>query len=159
MPALPGQFLTVRVRPDRDRGAAAAHLLAVGRSGHRELPDQRQARAARRGQRVPARSSLRVGDVIEAGAPRGSFVLRPGDRPVVLISAGVGATPVLAMLHVLAAAALARPVWWLHGARNGAEHPFAEEARGLLAQLPTRTGSSATAARAGRSRLRRRRDG
>ena len=48
-------------------------------------------------------TKLRVGDVIEAGAPRGSFVLRPGDRPVVLISAGVGATPVLAMLHVLAA--------------------------------------------------------
>jgi ferredoxin len=73
--------------------------------------------------------------VIEAGAPRGSFVLRPGDRPVALISAGVGATPVLAMLHALAAEGSARQGWWLHGARNGGEHPFDEEARGLLAQL------------------------
>ena len=79
---------------------------------------------------------LRAGDVIEAGAPRGSFVLRPGDRPVVLISAGVGATPVLAMLHVLAAERSARPVWWLYGARDGSEHPFEQEARALLGQLP-----------------------
>ena len=63
-------------------------------------------------------------------------MLRPGDRPVVLISAGVGATPVLAMLHVLAGARSARQVWWLHGARNRAEHAFEQEALGLLAQLP-----------------------
>jgi ferredoxin-NADP reductase len=79
---------------------------------------------------------LRVGDVIEVGAPRGSFVLRAGDRPVVLISAGVGATPVLAMLHVLASAGSSRPVWWVHSARNRAEHAFKEEARRLLTQLP-----------------------
>jgi hypothetical protein len=54
----------------------------------------------------------------------------------VLISAGVGATPVLAMLHSLAAADSARQVWWLHGARNSAEHVFAQEARTLLAELP-----------------------
>ena len=82
-------------------------------------------------------TGLRVGDVIEAGAPRGSFVLRPGDRPVVLISAGVGATPVLAMLHVLAGGRSARQVWWLHGARNRAEHAVRAGGRlGLLAQLP-----------------------
>jgi ferredoxin-NADP reductase len=52
------------------------------------------------------------------------------------MSAGVGATPVLAMLHVLAAAHSARPVWWVHGARNGAEHSFAQEVEGLLARLP-----------------------
>jgi ferredoxin-NADP reductase len=63
-------------------------------------------------------------------------VLRPGDRPVVLISAGVGATPVLAMLHGLASGRSARQVWWLHGARNRAEHAFEQEAVGLLAQLP-----------------------
>ena len=57
-------------------------------------------------------------------------------RPVVLLSAGVGATPVLAMLHVLAAERSPRPVWWLHGARNGAEHPFAAEVGELLAELP-----------------------
>jgi ferredoxin-NADP reductase len=63
-------------------------------------------------------------------------VLRPGDGPVVLISAGVGATPVLAMLHVLAAERSARPVWCLYSAHNGAQHPFAQEAGALLEQLP-----------------------
>ena len=52
------------------------------------------------------------------------------------MSAGVGVTPVLAMLHALVAEGSTRPVWWVHGARNGSEHAFAAEARGLLAQLP-----------------------
>ena len=42
------------------------------------------------------------GDVLDVSAPRGSFTLRPGDNPVVLLSAGVGATPVMSMLHALA---------------------------------------------------------
>jgi ferredoxin-NADP reductase len=42
----------------------------------------------------------------------------------------------MAMLHSLAAYASPRPVWWLHGARSGLEHPFAQEARDLLAKLP-----------------------
>jgi hypothetical protein len=54
----------------------------------------------------------------------------------VLISAGVGATPVLAMLHVLSAARSARQVWWLHGARRSAEHAFQHETDALLDQLP-----------------------
>jgi ferredoxin-NADP reductase len=86
--------------------------------------------------RAATSTELRVGEVIEAGAPRGSFVLRAGDRPVVLIGAGVGATPVLAMLHVLAAERSARQVWWLHGARSSAEHSFAHETCALLEQLP-----------------------
>jgi ferredoxin len=52
-----------------------------------------------------------------------------------LISAGVGATPVLAMLHVLADERSDRQVWWLHGTRNGAEHPFGSEVDALLGQL------------------------
>jgi ferredoxin len=79
---------------------------------------------------------VKVGDLIDVAAPRGSFVVRDGDRPVVLISAGVGATPVLAMLHALAREHSVRPTWWLHGARNAAEHPFREEAEALLAGLP-----------------------
>ena len=79
---------------------------------------------------------LQVGDVVQASAARGNFTLRPGDTPVVLLSAGIGVTPVLAMLHALAAEASTREVWWLHGTRNGREHPFAEETRGLLNSLP-----------------------
>jgi ferredoxin-NADP reductase len=69
-------------------------------------------------------------------APRGRFILDNGQTPVLLLSAGIGATPVLSMLHALARAGSLRQVWWLHGARNTTEHVFAAEARALLAQLP-----------------------
>jgi ferredoxin-NADP reductase len=54
---------------------------------------------------------LRTGDLLEAAAPRGTFTLRPGQTPILLVSAGVGATPVLAMLHSLAAARSTRDIW------------------------------------------------
>jgi ferredoxin-NADP reductase/MOSC domain-containing protein YiiM len=79
---------------------------------------------------------VRVGDALDVSSPRGSFILEPGERPVVLLSAGIGATPVLAMLHALAAARSTRPVLWLHGARDREHHPFAAEARGLARALP-----------------------
>src|SRR5262249_9003863 len=50
------------------------------------------------------RAQVRVGDALDVSSPRGSFILESGERPVVLLSAGIGATPVLAMLHALAAA-------------------------------------------------------
>jgi ferredoxin-NADP reductase/MOSC domain-containing protein YiiM/ferredoxin len=81
-------------------------------------------------------ANVHVGDQIDVAAPRGTFVLRDGADPVILASAGVGATPVLAMLHWLVVHQSDREVWWLHGARNGTEHAFAEEVRDLLNQLP-----------------------
>ncbi len=48
----------------------------------------------------------------------------------------MGVTPVLAMLHALAAHAAPRPVWWIYGARNRLDHPFAREVRDLLVDLP-----------------------
>jgi hypothetical protein len=65
----------------------------------------------------------------------GSFTLSPGQNPVVLLSAGVGATPVMSMLHALTAEESQREIWWIYGARNGADHPFAEETRLLIKQL------------------------
>jgi len=79
---------------------------------------------------------VRVGDLLDVAAPRGGFTLKAGNEPVVLLSAGVGATPVLAMLHSLAAEASSREVWWLFGARNGEDHPFATESSTLLKALP-----------------------
>jgi ferredoxin-NADP reductase len=75
------------------------------------------------------------GDVLDVSAPRGGFTLRPSKNPVVLLSAGVGATPVMSMLHSLAAETSRREIWWIYGARNRVEHPFAEESRSLLKQL------------------------
>ncbi len=77
----------------------------------------------------------KLGDVLDVSAPRGSFTLRPGQNPVVLLSAGVGATPVMSMLHTLAAEGSQQEIWWIYGARNRVDHPFAEESRSLLKQL------------------------
>jgi ferredoxin-NADP reductase/MOSC domain-containing protein YiiM len=77
----------------------------------------------------------REGDLLDISAPRGSFTLRPSQSPVVLLSAGVGATPVMSMLHSLTAEKSQREVWWIYGARNSVDHPFAEESRSLLKQL------------------------
>jgi len=77
----------------------------------------------------------REGDVLEVSAPRGNFILSPSQSPVVLLSAGVGATPVMSMLHALAAERSQRQVWWVYGARNRADHPFSEESRSLLKQI------------------------
>jgi ferredoxin-NADP reductase/MOSC domain-containing protein YiiM len=81
---------------------------------------------------------IQVGDLLKVSAPRGSFTLAQGSSPVVLLSAGIGVTPMLSMLHALAAngADRMREVRWCYGARNGREHPFAAEARKLLDCLP-----------------------
>src|SRR5262249_9766701 len=78
---------------------------------------------------------VHAGDVLEVAAPRGTFVLQSGGSPVLLISAGVGATQELAMLHALGAPRSGREVWWLHGAPNRAEEPFAGESRWLLTEV------------------------
>src|SRR4051794_860347 len=125
-PAWPGQFLTVRVN-------GLLRTYSLSDSEHYRISVKREAQGVVSGY---LHDTLRVGDVLAAGAPRGSFVLRGGERPVVLVSAGVGATPVLAMLHTLAAERSPRPVWWVHGARNPAEQAFAAESAQLLSQLP-----------------------
>ncbi|MGX9791173.1 MOSC domain-containing protein [Mycobacterium sp. MMS18-G62] len=79
---------------------------------------------------------VKIGDVLDVAAPRGTFFLDDGPAPVLLLSAGVGVTPVLSMLHALVKDGSTRPVWWLHGARDSSEHPFGQEARELLKRLP-----------------------
>ena len=79
---------------------------------------------------------IEAGSVVEAAAPRGDFCLTDDSSPVVLISAGVGATPVLAMLHALAAAHSYREIWWLHTTRNRKTHAFAAEVTSLIERLP-----------------------
>jgi ferredoxin-NADP reductase/MOSC domain-containing protein YiiM/ferredoxin len=80
--------------------------------------------------------SLQAGAVLDAAAPRGEFVLDDTAEPVLLISAGIGLTPVLAMLHDLAERRSEREIWWIHGARSPREHPLAAEAHALIAALP-----------------------
>jgi ferredoxin-NADP reductase len=81
--------------------------------------------------------AVRVGDTLQVSAPRGEFVMASGRRPVVLVSAGIGLTPLLSMLHAevrrLDAGGAPRGMWWVHGAANGSRHAFAEEVRALVA--------------------------
>jgi ferredoxin-NADP reductase/MOSC domain-containing protein YiiM/ferredoxin len=133
---LPGQFLVFKL--ERDRGSAPI-LRSYSMSGPPGAGTYRVSvkRSTGLGSRY-FHDFVRVGDLLQVSAPRGSFTLAPGDHPLVLLSAGIGATPVLAMLHSLAetGANATREVWWCYGARNGGEHPFAAEARALLNSLP-----------------------
>jgi len=79
---------------------------------------------------------LQPGAVLDVAAPRGDFVLDEGTGPILLISAGIGVTPVLSMLNQLAADHSQRVICWLYGARGPSEHPFAAEAHDLLTSLP-----------------------
>lgn len=77
---------------------------------------------------------LRVGDTLELFPPAGDFTLAASDRPLVLISGGVGITPTLAMLE--AALPTGRPVHFIHCARNGQVHAFREWLDTRAAQHP-----------------------
>ncbi|MEX3011014.1 pyridoxamine 5'-phosphate oxidase family protein [Hoeflea sp. TYP-13] len=79
---------------------------------------------------------LEPGAIIDARNPAGEFVLHETDAPVVLVSAGVGVTPVLSMLHDLAARGDGRPVLFVHGARDRRHHAFAGEVRDLADNHP-----------------------
>jgi ferredoxin-NADP reductase len=133
--ALAGQFLVLRVRTTPDGPlllrnysmsggpGAGTYRVSVKREVHGTVSSY-------------LNDQVHVGDNLEVSAPRGGFTLGSGDAPVVFLSAGIGATPVLAMLHSLSAVTSRREIWWIYGARNRAEHPFAKESRGLLQTLP-----------------------
>nr|WP_246324029.1 MOSC and FAD-binding oxidoreductase domain-containing protein [Petropleomorpha daqingensis] len=133
--ARPGQYLTVRVRPDQAQRPLLRNYSMCGPSGAGayRIGVKREPLGAVSGY---LSTRLAVGDRLDVGAPRGTFLLEDTAGPVLLVSAGIGVTPVLAMLHALAQERSEREIWWLHGARNGSEHPFAAEARDLLAALP-----------------------
>jgi ferredoxin-NADP reductase len=131
--ARPGQYLTLRIPGAGQPAPVRSYSLS-------SAPDAGTYRISVKQEPRGTASSylhcnLQPGAVLLVAAPRGDFVLDDGTGPVLLISAGIGVTPVLAMLHQLAAARSERDIWWLHGARGPHEHPFAAEAHALLASL------------------------
>jgi len=129
-----GQFVVLRLLVDRDKPPI---LRSYSLS---DLPVTDHFRITVKSESSGVGSSflcnrVRENDLLDVSAPRGSFTLHPGENSVVLLSAGVGATPVMSMLHTLAAENSTREIWWIYGARNGIEHPFAQESRSLLKQL------------------------
>lgn len=75
--------------------------------------------------------NVKVGDIVNSKQPDGEFVLKHSRRPVALISAGIGVTPMVSMLHALTHGNNDRLVYFVHGARDGAHHPLADEIRGI----------------------------
>src|SRR5262245_25026683 len=132
--ALPGQYVVLRLPATAGRPLYRSYSLSGPVLTERYRISVKIEPNGTAG--IYLRDRVRIGDALDVSAPRGSFILQSGERPVVLLSAGIGATPVLAMLHALAATRSTRPVWWLHGARDGQHHPFAAEVRRLMLALP-----------------------
>ncbi|MGD0301140.1 MAG: MOSC and FAD-binding oxidoreductase domain-containing protein [Bryobacteraceae bacterium] len=132
--ALAGQFLVLRLRTTPDGPMLLRNYSMSGTTGAGtyRVSVKREVNGVVSSYLY---DHVHAGDILEVSAPRGGFTLRSGDAPVVLLSAGIGATPVLAMLHSLSSAASRREIWWIYGARDRAEHPFAKESRGLLETL------------------------
>jgi ferredoxin-NADP reductase/MOSC domain-containing protein YiiM/ferredoxin len=133
--ARPGQYLTLRIEPEDGRRPVLRNYSMSGPPGAASyrVSVKREPDGVGSGY---LHTRLAVGDELDVAAPRGTFILDDTRAPVLLISAGIGATPVMAMLHALAQEHSDREIWWLHGARSPDDHGFASEASALLDSLP-----------------------
>ncbi|GAA3578198.1 MOSC and FAD-binding oxidoreductase domain-containing protein [Kribbella ginsengisoli] len=127
-----GQYLTLRLAaaPDAPSAVRSYSLSSAPGAAEYRISVKRDGLVS-----TYIHDHLKAGMDIDVAAPRGDFVLTDDTGPVILVSAGVGITPVLAMLHALADQPT-RPVWWIHVARNQAQQAFASEAGDLLKALP-----------------------
>ena len=132
--ALPGQYVVVRLQPT---AGGPPLFRSYSLSGPPSTERYRVSVKIEPNGVAGAwlREHVRVRDVLDVSSPRGSFILQPGERPVVLLSAGIGATPVLAMLHTLSARHSTQQVLWLHAARDGEHDAFGTEVSRLMPTL------------------------
>jgi ferredoxin-NADP reductase/MOSC domain-containing protein YiiM/ferredoxin len=131
---LPGQHIVVRVRPNLDSPSVARNYSLCGATTAGTYAIAVKNEGGPRSGFL--HQHVRAGDLLEVSAPRGSFTLAPGTGPIVLMSAGIGITPLLAMLHAAANDdGLSREVWWFHSARDSAHHPFVGQVRTLMKAL------------------------
>ncbi|MBK0124525.1 pyridoxamine 5'-phosphate oxidase family protein [Pantoea sp. S61] len=135
LPHQAGQHLPIRVRlPDAEKPLIRHYTLSVAPSdGFYRISVKRDGVVSRY-----LHDHLRVGDQIETRAPAGDFTIDAQEtRPAVLMAAGVGITPMLAMLRHLVYEGLRkqrmRPTYFIQSARNKAERPFVRELDSLLA--------------------------
>jgi ferredoxin-NADP reductase/MOSC domain-containing protein YiiM len=130
---LPGQYLTLRL-PAGDPAPLRSYSLSSGGARTRyRISVKREDQGLVSGW---IHANVRAGTVVDAAAPRGEFYLGDETGPVVLVSAGIGITPVLAMLHALAAERSDREVWWLHITRDAESLVFGREVGELMGSLP-----------------------
>lgn len=133
LPSAPaGQYVTVRI-PRADRPVVRSYSLSgPPGAGTYRISVKREPQGIGS---AWLHERARIGDELEVAAPRGDFVLADGAGPVVLVSAGVGATPVLAMLYQLVATGSSRQIWWFHAARDPVEQAFGAEVAALIDRL------------------------
>ncbi|MEE8252166.1 MAG: 2Fe-2S iron-sulfur cluster-binding protein, partial [Gemmatimonadales bacterium] len=137
-PFLPGQFLPLKLNiPGQYKPVFRTYSLSDRPgAGHYRITIKREPAPPERPDLYPGVSSnhfqdhVGVGSKLLARAPRGKFYLDPnGETPVVLLSAGVGLTPLVSMLNAILAAGSNRPTWFVHGSRNGRVHAMGEHVR------------------------------
>ncbi len=129
-----GQHLPIRVTlPGDTKPTLRTYTLSVAPSdGQYRISVKREGRVS-----SYLHDTLKVGDRIEARAPAGEFTIDAhATRPAVLLAAGVGVTPMLAMLRHLVYEGLRtrgiRPTWFVYAARTKAERAFDEELQALV---------------------------
>ncbi len=138
-PALPGQYVSVQVRmPDGVRQLRQYTLSGHGADGLRRITVKRV-----RGEGAPEgkvsnllHATVKEGDELILSAPFGDVTLAGGEAPLVLASAGIGCTPITAMLHHLADAGSTRRVLLLHADRSEPDHALRADMAALTAALP-----------------------
>ncbi|OBK13160.1 MOSC and FAD-binding oxidoreductase domain-containing protein [Mycobacterium asiaticum] len=131
---LPGQHITVRIPGEGHRAQLRSYSLSGDPgAGEYRISVKREDRGSVSGY---LHDHIQPGSVLDVAAPRGDFVLADGSRPIVLISAGIGATPLLAMLHALSTTASGREIWWVHTTRSRESQAFAGEVSVLVESLP-----------------------
>ncbi len=140
-PHVPGQYVSLAV--DLPDGSRQPRQYTVS-TGARENSLQITVRRVRGQNGAPDGmvstylcEHVSVGDVLEVGPPAGDLVLDEGDNPLVLISAGVGITPVAAILDDLSARGVARPVTLAHADRSADSHPLFEAVSASVSTLGT----------------------
>lgn len=139
-PYSPGQFLPIALDAGGPRPLRRTYTLSDAADGRSyRITVKREPGGAASGRL----HGLRVGDVLRASRPTGGFTLDTGSRrPVLLLSAGIGVTPMIAMVnHLLGGPegrrrAPHRQIWFVHAARHGGEHPFRDHLRSLAADHP-----------------------
>ena len=130
----PGQYLTLKIPDAGEPAPLRSYSLSGG------IPGARYRISVKREERGLVSRWLHghvvAGSVVEVAAPRGDFCLGEDTAPVVLVSAGIGATPVLAMLHALASEGSRRDIRWLHITRDAHSLAFGGEVAELIESLP-----------------------
>jgi MOSC domain-containing protein YiiM/ferredoxin-NADP reductase len=127
---LPGQYVPVRMR-DEGGTVVRSYSLSVAAGPELRISVKREGRGSALVHALALRSA------VEVGAPRGGLGFDPaGAEPVVLISAGIGVTPLLACLLAQAAVRPQRRLVWVHVARSPAERSLGSEADAALAVMP-----------------------